>query len=175
VDLGAYGNTRQNSLTASTLIAVSGDGQTATEGTSLPQPLTVRVNYQTTGLAAEGVPLMCSVVTGGGSCPSSLVTNALGEVAFTPVLGTAGGQLFRIQASEAPFLANVDFTATATAAASGPVTSPGNPGDPVGDAFLNYRVGCSCGSVNGPDALLWLLLFGAVSRRRGAARVVSRV
>jgi len=162
--MGAYGNTQENSLTSSTVVFVSGDGQSATEGTALPQPLMVRIQYQTNGLPAEGVQLTCSVLAGGGTCPAPVTTNAQGEASFTPVLGQPGAQLFRLQAPQVPFLETVDFTATAIV--TGTVT-PGNPGGPVTTIdFLNYRVGCSCGLATGPDALLWLLLFGLLRRRR---------
>lgn len=72
----------------------NGDGQSATTGQSLPQPISVRVTDSTTGAAAAGVPVLFSVVNGnstvGGQGSIQVSTNASGIASTNVVLGSPG-------------------------------------------------------------------------------------
>jgi len=97
---------------AASLQFVSGSGQTAVAGSTLPNPLVVKVADQY-GNPVSGVSVSFAVTAGGGSLSATMVpTGSDGKAQTTWTLG--GGGTNQVQAS-AGVLAPVVFTATATA------------------------------------------------------------
>ncbi len=76
------------------IVKFNGDGQSATAGQSLPQPISVRVTDSRTGAVAVGVPVLFSVVNGnstvGGQGSTQVSTDASGIASTTVVLGSPG-------------------------------------------------------------------------------------
>jgi alpha-tubulin suppressor-like RCC1 family protein len=93
---------------AATLEAVSEDGQEGTAGSSLSDPLIVRVT-DTHGNPATGIEVSWSVLTGGGSVsPATSSTDGAGEATTIWTLGTGAGEnQVKVKAGE--------FTVTFTA------------------------------------------------------------
>ena len=93
---------------------VSGNNQSANAGSTLGQPLVVRVIGQDNG-PVVGIPVTFAAVSGGGSVnPTSAVTDMQGQAQTTATLGaSAGTNSFSVSA---PGLSAVTFTQTATAA-----------------------------------------------------------
>lgn len=115
---------------ASSLITVSGGGQTGVVTSTLPQPLVVRM------LDAQNAPVVGATVSFSASgsgmlTPSSATTNANGEASTSWRLGTvAGTQSVTASASGVP---SASFSATATAGAASQLSiASGN--DQVGGA-----------------------------------------
>ena len=90
----------------------AGDGQSATSGTAVADPVQVRVTGQT-GAALGGVSVSFEVTIGGGAAESATAVTGADGVASPGgwTLGTIGPQQLRATVSG---LAPVDFTATAT-------------------------------------------------------------
>jgi 5-hydroxyisourate hydrolase-like protein (transthyretin family) len=100
-----------------TISKVSGDNQTATVGTALPQPLVVQV-LNSTGAPQAGVTVLFEVLSGNGSLlTTSALTDASGQASTVLTLGTRAG-LNSVRAS-ASGIDGIIFAATA------------NPGAPV--------------------------------------------
>ena len=98
---------------AQALVAVAGDGQSGAVGTTLAQPLQVRVE-DAHGNPVAGASVSFAVVEGGGSLqPAQVATDAAGLASATWTLGTAAGA----HAAEASIagLPPVRFGATALA------------------------------------------------------------
>ncbi len=97
------------------LLKVSGDGQSATVGTTLPDSLVVRV-ADAHGNPISGQEVASSVIAGGGSLkPDDVVTDALGEAHAAWTLGTApGADTVRVS------VAGVSVTFAAMAAVGAP-------------------------------------------------------
>ncbi len=97
------------------LSIVSGNSQTATVGTALPNPYVVIVR-NSSGTGVAGVTVSWSVVSGGGSIAATSVTNSSGQASATHTLGsTVGAQ--RVTATVAGATGSpVTFEATGTAA-----------------------------------------------------------
>lgn len=110
------------------IAAVSGGGQTAPVGTTLPQPVVVRVTAAD-GLGAPGVPVSFAAGNGGSVGAATVTTDANGNAQTTWKLGnTVGTQT---------------LTASATGLSGSPVTftATGRSIDPVRLAFLTQPVG----------------------------------
>lgn len=105
-----------------TLAAVSGGGQQAPGGTTLPQPLVVRAEDQS-GAPVPGVTVNWSATSGGGSVnPSTSVTNDDGLAITLVTLGTTvGANTFSAALGQSD---PIVFSVTATAvvpSGSGPI------------------------------------------------------
>lgn len=97
---------------AARLIQVSGSGQSGTAGSSLPEPLVVRVEDDH-GNPVEGISIAWAVSAGGGAVsPSSSTTDAQGLARTTWALGTAAGQN---TATASQGTASVSFSASGSA------------------------------------------------------------
>jgi len=75
---------------AAASLVVSGDGQTGTSGSALPQPLTVQVVDQY-GNGRSGDAVSWTVDSGGGSISGTSTTDASGSASATWILGMAPG------------------------------------------------------------------------------------
>lgn len=114
------------------LRAMSGNGQRATVGTQLPDPLVVRV----TDGASRPVPQVAvdfrfqSAVAGAQFIPATATTNDSGFASVRVRLGTtAGAQTIEAAVAASPSSALLaTFGVTAVAAPSGGGGSPGTPG-----------------------------------------------
>jgi len=98
--------------TPTTVSLVSGGGQTGSVGLALSQPLVVRVSAGSA--PASGVRVTFAVATGGGAVsPTSLLSDASGNVSVSWVLGgTLGEQSITATAAS---LSPITISATATA------------------------------------------------------------
>src|SRR3954470_11554995 len=75
---------------AQSITVVSGNNQTGTVGTNLPNPLIVRV--RSGNVAMAGVTVTFAVTLNNGSViPTSAVTDSTGRASTTLMLGTAAG------------------------------------------------------------------------------------
>jgi hypothetical protein len=141
--------------TASQLVKVSGDAQTATVGQALAQPVVMQAN-DAMGHPVAGVAVGFAAVTGSGSVGSaSATTNASGQAQSTWTLGqTAGGQTAHATVG---VLTPLSFTATGTAGPAASVAKQAGDGQTavtahavltppaviVKDAFSNPKPGAT--------------------------------
>ncbi len=96
----------------SAIAKVSGDNQTGGAGTSLPNPLVVRVT-NSSGNPQAGVTVNFAVTSGGGSVsPTSAVTNASGQASTVLTLGTTAG-VGNIVSATVSAIGSVTFSAKA--------------------------------------------------------------
>ncbi|MEH2191990.1 MAG: N,N-dimethylformamidase beta subunit family domain-containing protein [Nostoc sp.] len=107
-------------VVGSTLIKVSGNGQTGAIGATLPNPLVVQVvNAQNS--PQSGVTVNFAITSGGGSVsPTSAVTNASGQASTTLTLGSVpsapGGV---VVTATALGIGSITFSASATPVGGG--------------------------------------------------------
>jgi hypothetical protein len=102
-------------VAGSVLTKVSGDNQTGTAGSSLPNPLVVKVT-DSTGNPQAGVTVNFAVASGGGSVsPTSAVTGTNGQVSTVLTLGTTVGTTNTVSAT-ASGIGSVTFSASANPA-----------------------------------------------------------
>lgn len=95
-----------------TVTRVSGDKQSGTVGTNLPNPLVVQV-ADSSGNLQVGVTVNFAVTSGGGSVsPTSAVTNASGRASTVLTLGTIAGATNTVKATVSG-LGSTNFTAKA--------------------------------------------------------------
>jgi hypothetical protein len=123
-------------LPASQLLSQSGNAQTATVGSTLPQPLVVKV-AASDGVGVAGTTVNFAVATGGGSVTSaSVVSDANGLAQTTWKLGaTVGSQ--SVTASAASLSGSpVTFTAGAQAASATKLVVTTQPANAVAGAAL---------------------------------------
>jgi uncharacterized protein YjdB len=115
----------------SSLVILSGNNQSGTAGSTLSNPLTVRVRDQS-GNNLPGVTVTWSVTSGGGSLSQTTsTTDNLGRAQVGYTLGTTAGSN-GVRASVGS-LSPVDFTATGTAGAAATVdVTPASAGVNVG-------------------------------------------
>ncbi|MCP6759275.1 MAG: DUF4082 domain-containing protein [Fischerella sp. CENA71] len=109
-------------VAGSALVKVSGDNQIGAIGTTLPNPLVVRVvNAQNN--PQSGVTVNFAVTNGGGSVsPASAVTNASGEASTTLTLGSVpSGPDGVIVTATAVGIGSTTFSATATPVNPNPI------------------------------------------------------
>jgi hypothetical protein len=101
------------------IVPVSGNNQTGTVRSELPDPLTVRV-LDTQGRPVGGQEVRFTVITGGGSVePVTVTTDANGEATIEWTLGgTAGAQQVRAQATGGAAPDDLSIMLSATAGAS---------------------------------------------------------
>ncbi len=101
-------------VAVSALTIVSGNGQTGTVGTVLPDTLKVKVTDQN-GNVVVGETISWTVTAGGGTVtPSSAAADANGIASTVWTLGaTAGAQTVTAASASNPNLTPVTFTATA--------------------------------------------------------------
>ncbi len=95
---------------AAALVKVSGDAQSGTPGTALPQPIVARVT-DAHGNPVQGAVVTWNVTGGGGSVdPISAASSANGQVSVTWTLGATGPNTLRATAAgqEAIFNAMAD-------------------------------------------------------------------
>jgi len=125
---GIWDSTRITiSPTANALQQVSGNGQTSPAGSTLAQPLTVRVTASDGGGVA-GVSVTFAATSGGGSVsPTSRATDSLGYASTTATLGAATG-INTFTAASSGF-STVTFSATATTPAGVPASLAINAGN----------------------------------------------
>lgn len=103
---------------ATTLVKVSGDGQSGSAGGALPAAFVVRVE-DAAGNPVSGRTITFSVTGGGGSiAPTSVVTTASGLASATGTLGTTAGTNTYRAASSGLTGSPATFTATGTAGAA---------------------------------------------------------
>ncbi|HEV8239446.1 MAG TPA: hypothetical protein VGS57_08775 [Thermoanaerobaculia bacterium] len=128
VAVDASGNRGEVAVTATRaaankprIVAVSGAGQTAVIGTSLPNPLVAEV-HDGSGNPVSGVPVIFKVAAGDGSFTNgkrliSASSNAAGRAEVSYTLGRRAGVATQVvQATAMQFLGSAVFTATAHAA-----------------------------------------------------------
>ncbi len=187
-DLGAYGNTSQNGLTAVQLVRVSGDGQTGTAGAALALPFAVGVSYVTGGAAASGVRVAFLPTVGGGSAsPTPAATTGAGQASAVATLGAPGPQQFQASLVDPVGAGVVTFTATALAgdagggdggsqdaggggdAGDGGGASDGGAGtdaggDDAGGDPRSLSVACGCGAGSAPEMFALALALVAAAR-----------
>jgi Domain of unknown function (DUF4082) len=117
-------------VAGSSITKVSGDNQTGTAGSILPNPLVVKVT-NSTGNPQAGVTVNFAFTSGGGSVsPTSAVTNASGQASTVLTLGTTAGAANTVSAT-ASGIGNVSFSATANPTTTNPIylenQKPGTP------------------------------------------------
>ena len=114
---------------ADTIVVISGDNQTAPNGTALPSPLVVEVRDQA-GVPVPGVTVSFSPVQG-SAVPTSVATNAAGRAQTVWTLGTnQANQTLTVSSST---LTPMVFNATATFATPSVLLSfTGIPGVGIG-------------------------------------------
>jgi hypothetical protein len=100
--------------TGSTLVLVSGDGQTGSVGSALADPLVVRV-VDPLGNPVGGQTVNWSVTGGGSIDPASSVTGADGETSAQRVLGPTAGEQTALATADGLAGSPVSFTHTASA------------------------------------------------------------
>jgi adhesin/invasin len=111
---------------ANGLAAVSGDGQTGTAGTALPEPLVVQVT-DAFGNPIAGVPITWAPGGGGSVSATSTTTDGGGLTSVTRTLGPAAGAQTTLASSAGLAGSPVTFTHTVTAgSASGVLIVSGN-------------------------------------------------
>lgn len=101
------------------IVPVSGNNQTGTVRSALPDPITVRV-LDTQGRPVSGQEVQFTVISGGGAVePVTVTTNANGEATIEWTLGgTAGTQQVRVQATGGAAPDDLAIMLSATAGAS---------------------------------------------------------
>lgn len=105
---------------ASSLIAISGSGQTGVVASTLPQPLTVRLVDAQSAPVVGATVLFTATGNNGTLTPTSATTNANGEASASWRLGTvAGTQTVSATSSGA---SPVSFSASATASTASQLT-----------------------------------------------------
>lgn len=110
--IGTFSGPGTDDTAAAAVAVVSGDNQTGTFGTALPDPLVVRVT-NSTGDSLNGVPVDWSVTAGGGAVSrTSTTTDAQGQAQVTLTLGPGG--INTVQATVRNTSLTASFTATAT-------------------------------------------------------------
>lgn len=168
VNLGAYGGTREASLTPVIIVGENGDGQHGAAGSTLQQSLAVAVLFEGVGDAAAGVEVAFDVTSGDGRVsPALAVTDATGAAATRLTLGTAATTVVRaslpnvLNAGEVTFTATVDPDAGVPDGGPPPDAGPPDAGPPG-----NFGV-CGCASSGaGPVALLALAMAVCLLSRR---------
>lgn len=104
-------------VTANVLTKVSGDNQTGTAGSALPNPLVVKVT-DSTGNPQAGITVNFAVTSGGGSVsPTSAVTGINGQASTVLTLGTTAGTTNTVSAT-ASGIGSLTFSANANPANS---------------------------------------------------------
>jgi len=103
----------------SSIVIVDGNGQSATIGTALPEPVIVRV-LDVQGRPVQGQQVTFTVMIGGGAIdPATRTTDANGEASSSWTLGpAAGSQQLQARATGGAAPANLSVAINATAAAS---------------------------------------------------------
>ena len=101
------------------IVTVTGNNQTGTVRSELPDPITVRV-LDVQGRPVSGQEVRFTVISGGGSVePVTITTNADGEATIEWTLGgTAGMQQVRVQATGGAAPDDLSIMLNATAGAS---------------------------------------------------------
>jgi len=111
---------------ANGLAGVSGDDQTGTAGTELPEPLVVEVT-DAFGNPIEGVTITWTPEGGGSVSAAATTTDGVGRTSITRTLGPTAGAQTTLASSEGLAGSPVVFNHTATAgSASGVVIVSGN-------------------------------------------------
>lgn len=103
---------------ATDLELVSGDGQTATAGTALPESLVVRATDASSN-PVEGVTVTWTVTGGGAVSATTVTTGADGRSAVRRTLGAAAGEQGTIATAAGLDGSPVTFTSTATVGSAG--------------------------------------------------------
>ena len=99
---------------ANGMVGLSGDGQTATAGAELPEPLVVEVT-DAFGNPIEGVGVAWTAEGGGSVSAASSVTDPAGRASGSRTLGPTAGTQTTLASSEGLAGSPVVFTHTATA------------------------------------------------------------
>jgi adhesin/invasin len=152
------------------LAVVSGDGQSATAGSTLPSPVEVQATDRF-GNATTNVSITYSASTGGSFSPAGAATDAAGRASSRWTLGgIAGTQTATMSSGGVSATATasaITGTATLLAIVSGNAQSgiAGDPlenplvvrvtdanSNPVAGVAVSWNVGSSCGSVSSPSS-----------------------
>jgi hypothetical protein len=155
VDLGAYGNTPENSLTPVQLTMLAGDGQTGFAGAVLPEPLSVKLVYASNGSPAPGTFVAFEATLGdGGTSDAGALTDAEGKANVLASLGSVGENRY-VASVAAADAGTVTFVATAIDSmdTGDAGTAPRN--------LLPVRVGCGAVGVELGSWLPVALAMGA--------------
>jgi plastocyanin len=111
---GFFSGPSTSDTIAASIVAVSGDGQSATAGLTLPDPLVVQVQ----GIGEQpvaGVPVRWTVIQGGGALDSAITrTDDQGHASNSLTLGDSTGPQTVVATLDADTTAQATFTATAT-------------------------------------------------------------
>jgi len=163
VNLGAYGGTREASLTPVIIVGESGDGQHGAAGSTLPQSLAVAVLFEGVGDAAAGVEVAFDVTSGDGKVSQArAVSDQTGAAATWLTLGTAATTVVR---ASLPNVLNAgEWTFTATVDPDAGVPDAGSPPDAGPPGHFGV-CGCESGGA-GPVGLLALVIAGCLLSRR---------
>ena len=115
-------------VASSSITKLSGDNQTGTAGSALPNPLIVKVT-NSAGNPQAGVTVNFAVTSGGGSVsPTSAVTGTNGQASTVLTLGTTAGRTNTVSAT-ASGIGSVTFSANANPANPNAIYSENqNPG-----------------------------------------------
>ncbi len=167
-------NPQAASQTPASPVGTSGQGQTGTAGSELPNPITVTVR-NASGVPLRGIPVTFTVVEGSATLSNpNAVTDAQGNASTRVTLGSTAGTV-RIRA-DVPGLEPTFFTAASTPGAVATVTISPNPitlrvGQQLNLADLtvvardingNVVTGRPANCQSNDQALLTLQLLGAV-------------
>jgi len=146
-----------------TMVKASGDGQSGSAGTPLPNPVVVELR-DSRGNGVPGITVQFSVTAGGGSVSlSSISTVASGRAAVAWTLGTDPAAPQTLRATAGSFTAN--FTATATAGPVAHITilagnnQSGTPGQRLADSLV-VRLTDSFNNVVRGGSMQWAVIEG---------------
>src|SRR5579883_1860254 len=144
-----------SAVSTPTITKASGDNQTGTAGTALPNALVVQVK-DGSGNPQSGVTINFAVTSGGGSVsPTSAVTNANGQASTVLTLGAAPGATSPVTntvTATASSIGSVTFTATANpAGGSGneSIFTNQTPSNPNATDGTSYELGMKFKSAKG--------------------------
>ena len=156
------------------LVLVSGDRQTGTTGTALPQPLVV-VAQGSNGVPVPGVTVNFTVVLGGGSVsPASVVTDSQGLARTNMTLGPiTGTQIVTASAAQFSSTGIVEFGGSSASFGIGYNQSGNAQTGPVNAALPNaliLQVGTSATGALPGIPVGWIVTSGG-----GSIKVVTSV
>lgn len=176
VNLGAYGNTPEASLSVATLAKLGGDAQEGPIGAPLADVLRVEVRgfnrFDIIHPSYPDVPVRFRVLSGSATLTEERVlSDAMGRVEVGVTPGAAGTLVIEASVEGVRGVQPVTFEAIVTSDEGGENPDP-DPGEGPAEGRGRYTVTSGCTQVAGPVAspILWmlsLLLLGRV-RRRGA-------
>lgn len=182
VNLGAYGNTPEASLSPARLAKLGGDGQEGAIGAPLGDVLRVEVRgfnrLDIIHPSYPDVPVRFRVISGSATLTEERVlSDAMGRVAVGVTPDAAGSLVIEASVEGVRGVQPITFEALVTAGDSGENPDP-DPGEGPVPGRGQYTVTSGCTQAWGPAAspLLWMLslaLLGRRVRRRAPADLAA--